>query len=147
MSSLAQPNDPWVVFDYETDMFFGLCGLLPTGNEEYAALPHRVRNAVVESALLHCRQLAEILLSSGTRADDINVNRLIPNCQPARLHEFEQAYGKQNSVGSPCWTINKFMAHPTNNRSTSHDYSAVLNQLAPLIADIVNELRTLAGKP
>src|SRR5207244_872549 len=125
--STAASNDPWVVFEYEADMFFAMCDLLRSGNQVFAALPHHVRNAVVESALLHTRQLADILLSRGTRTDDINLNALIPNLRPARLAELRQLFGTQNTSGCPCWTINKMLAHPTTRRSARYDYTNVLN--------------------
>jgi hypothetical protein len=134
-------NDPWVVFDYEADMFFAMCDLLSNSNQTFAAFPHQVRNAVVESALLHTRQLADILLSRGSRTDDINLNSLIPNPLPARLAELGHLYGSQNTPYHPCWTINKMLAHPTTQRTASYDYTSLLSGIAPVIAEIVQEVR------
>src|SRR6516225_4499627 len=92
----------WVIFDYEAEMFFTMCSLLVTGNKELAGLSHHVRNAIVESALLHTRQLVDILLSRGSGDDDINLTTLLGTSQPAQLEELRQAYGNRNTVDSPC---------------------------------------------
>src|SRR5205814_906566 len=126
MSSPASANEPWVVFDYEADMFLEMCKLLVANNQEFSSLSGHVRNAVVESALLHTRQLVDILLSRGSESDDINLATLVANDQPARLDELRRAYGNRNTVSSPCWTINKMLAHPTALRSSSFDYSNIL---------------------
>ena len=142
MSSPVPGNDAWVVFGYEADMLLAMCNLLVPCNQEFALLSGNVRNAVVESALLHTRQLVDILLSRGSGSDDINLATLVPNHQPARLEELRQAYGNRNTEGSPCWTINKMLAHATTQRSSSFDYSSMLNGLAPIVADIVQDVRS-----
>jgi len=141
--------DPWVVFDYEADMFFAMCGLLQEGDTVYAALPGPVRNAVVESGLLHTRQLIDVLLSRGNDPDDINLSGLLPGFQPARLDELRQVYGSRNLIDSPCWTMNKRLAHATSHRGASYDYTSLLRQLVPLLADIVRDVRSrhVAGGP
>jgi hypothetical protein len=133
MSDVAPAPDPWVVFDYEADMFFAMCNLLRQGNQEYAALSRPIQNAVVESALLHARQLIDILLSPGKFSDDINLSRLLPGFQPARLDELQRSYDSR-SVDSPWWTLNKRLAHATSHRGSSHDYTNLLNQLAPVLS-------------
>src|SRR3989304_2883589 len=71
MNASDSPNDPWVVFDYEVDMFRNLYQLLATGNPQYQGLSHYIKNAIVESAVLHTRILVGILLSRGPEPDDI----------------------------------------------------------------------------
>src|SRR5262249_51389682 len=95
------------------------------------------------------RQLVDILLSRGGDADDLNLSKLVPAFEPSRLGELRTLYGGRWMVGSPCWTLNKRLAHPTSHRGESYDYSSLLNQLSPLLADIVREVqaRRAAGGP
>ncbi len=145
----ANQHKFWVVFNYEADMFFDLCSLLQEGNQEYAHLTESVQNAVVECALLHVRQLVDILLSRGNDADDLNLAVFLPSFESNRLAELRQAYGSRNLIETPCWILNKKLAHPTTHRGSSHDYTNLLNQLAPLLADIVQQVRSLrlTGRP
>lgn len=143
--SLSVAGDPWEVFGYEVEMFHAMCSLLRAGNTDYAGLSHHVRNALVESALLHTRQLVDILLSRGSDPDDINLSGLIPGFAPAKLDELQSLYGKRSIVGSPCWTLNKRLAHPTTHRGASFDYSVLLNRLAPVISVIIREVQ--AARP
>src|SRR5258708_65015 len=140
LMSRPPANNPWIVFDYEVEMFSSMIALLQTGYPDFAKLPHNVRNAVVESALLHTRQLVEILLSRGHQRDDINLSELSGDFVPTRRDELEALYGGSSSVDSPCWTINKRLAHATTHRGSNYDYADVLNLLVPLIADIIREV-------
>lgn len=133
--------NPWVVFDYELDMFRAMCGLLNTGNTDYTQLRHHVRNAVVESAVLHSRILADIILSRCKMPDDIGLDALLPGFTPRSLGALQAAYGNSTTAGCPCQTFNKMLAHPTMLRSDSHDYSPVLNKVGPLIDAIVQEVQ------
>jgi hypothetical protein len=133
--------DPWEVFDYEADMFIEMCALLETGNPEYAALSPSLKNAVVESALLHTRQLIDIVLSRGRQPDDINLTCLLPGYQLPQIDELRNVYGNYSLNGSPCWTINKRLAHATSHRGSSYDYTTLLNQLVPIVSQIINEVR------
>jgi hypothetical protein len=133
---------PWVVFDYEVQMFRAMSRLLATGDREYSGLPDYLRNAVVESAVLHVRMLADIFLSRTTNSDDIDLALLLPGFVPSQLTQLRTAYGNSKTAGSPCHTINKRLAHPTALRSHTYDYSPVLNLIAPLIEGVVDEINT-----
>lgn len=132
--------DQWVVFQYEVDMFLNLCPLLTDGNPEYAALGHWARNAVVESVLLHARQLADILLSKGNYPNDISLKTLLPGFTPKRIVELQSLYGTRTTKGSPCEVLNTRLAHATMLRGASYDYSPLLNQLYPLLREIGQEV-------
>ena len=133
-------NDPWVVFGYEVEQFYRMCKLLKAGNDEYAALPQHMKNAVVESALLHARILADILLSRGTQPDDINLSNLLPGFCPPTFDKLKCAYGDRHTEWTPCWTLNKMLAHPTLRRGSNHDYTKLLKQLVPLLCSVVQEV-------
>jgi hypothetical protein len=141
---MAKPtsNDPWEVFKYEADQFIAMCNLLQPGNRDYAALLLPVQNAVVESALLHTRQLADILLSLDPHTDAIKLKDVYSApSEPTRLDELRTAYSDWNTAGSPRQIINKQLAHATTSRSDSYDYTPLINKLAPLLADIIQEVR------
>jgi hypothetical protein len=124
------------------EQFSAMCNLLSPNNKIFADLSLHIRNAIVESALLHIRQLADILLSRGKHSDDINFNKMVPNWKPSLLDQLVQVYGDQKTINSPCWIINKMLAHPTTQRSDSYDYTHLFNRIAPLIDGINKEIRS-----
>ncbi len=140
MNTPGPPNDPWVVFDYEVDMFRNLRQLLATGNPQYQDLCHYIRNAVVESAVLHTRILIGILLSRAPEPDDIELSHVAPGFTCPEIDQLRQTYGRRSDQDSPCWAFNKMLAHATTQRTDRFDYSASLNQLAPLINGIVDQI-------
>lgn len=148
MTAIPTPNAPWVVFEYEVDQFTSMLALLQSGNQEYAAFSKPVQNAVVESALLHMRQLADIFLSRSPELDDIKLKDLVSD-EPTHLDELRKVYGSRNVASSPCQILNKRLAHPTTFRSDDYDYSDLLNKLTPLLVDIIQEVRAqhAAGRP
>lgn len=136
-------NDPWVVFDYEVDMLNNMCALLRQGNAQYSSLSHHLRNAVVESAVLHARNLADILLSRSDPVrfpDDIRLMDLAPTFTSPAIAQLQAAYGTTNSTGSTCWAFNKKLAHSTTHRNDSYDYAPHLNAVVPLIFQLVSEI-------
>lgn len=125
-------------------MFQDLLSLLQPSNKYYQALLESLPllNAVVESALLHLRQLVDILLSRDKREEDaIRLKDLLPNFQDSRLEELREKYGRRDNKGSPCWTLNKMLAHPTYERSDRYDYSSLLQEMAPLVKDLIAAVR------
>ncbi len=144
MSAVPATDPQWVVFDYEVMMFRSMRALLENGNHEYALLSHPLKNAVTESALLHTRQLADILLSRGSQPDDITLQTLLPGFSPLRLASLREYYGDNQTPDSPCWTINKRLAHATSHRKDSFDYSSLLNGLVPLVENVLADVRITA---
>jgi hypothetical protein len=122
-------------------MFCIMCALLEDGNHEYAQLPAPVKNAVTESALLHTRQLADILLSRHPKPDDITLETLLSGFEPQGLAKLRGRYGNRQTANTPCWTINKRLAHAACQRGNSFDYSSLLNGLVPLLESIVAEVQ------
>jgi hypothetical protein len=146
---LPSGTDPWEIVGYEAGQFRG------TGAE----LSHPVRlstqvlrNAVVESAVLHARILCDILLSRTNADDDIRLTELhLPgDVDPVSdkvdkklLDQLAADYGNRRTPGTPCWEFNKMLAHPTTERSTSYDYSKALSTLGPTIDKSLSEIEKL----
>jgi hypothetical protein len=123
---------PWTVS--------AMCELLETDNAVYAQLNDNVKNAIVESALLHTRILVDLVLSRGQDADDIRLNDLLPTFESEALALLKQTYGSRSAPNCPCWTLNKMLAHPTLLRSRSHDYSNMLNDLIRLLTAVTDAI-------
>jgi len=127
------------VYEYEADMFKGTLTLC-SGSDVTASYSRYVANAIVESLLLHTRILIDILLSRDSGADAVSLTTLLPGFVPARLGELRDLYGSRNIVESPCWTLNKRLAHSTNVRSDSFDYTRMVNDLRPAIQQCLDEI-------
>ena len=137
-------NDPWVVFDYEVDMLNNMCALLRQGNAQYAGLSLHLKNAVVESGVLHARNLADILLSRSEPnrfPDDIRLADLLPTFTSSAIARLQDAYGNAMTSGSACWAFNKKLAHSTKHRTDTYNYSPHLNAVVPLIQQLVTEIQ------
>jgi hypothetical protein len=139
--TLATQNDPWVVVNYEVDMLDKMCDLLDANNSQYAGFSRHLQNAVVESAVLHARNLVDILLSRSKAPDDIRLADLVPaNFQSNTHSSLQAAYGNGSAVNSPCWAFNKKLAHSTKQRTDTFDYSPHLNAVVPLIIKFISEI-------
>jgi hypothetical protein len=130
----------WITYDYEMNMFHSLLSLSSPGNTELALLSQPIRFAVAESLVMHSRIITDILLSRDTSPDSIRLTDLLPGFKPAMLDELKQAYGSGRKKNSPCWTINKMLAHPTTERLSSFDYSPMINSLGPMMESVFTEV-------
>jgi hypothetical protein len=128
--------NPWRILGYEADMLFGLTLRLPAVAADYPTL---VRYACAESAGLHLRIVVDILLSRG-RENDIKLADLQPDFRSEALDKLRCEYGTQNTEDTPCWILNKMLAHASYDRRESYDYGPVLDKLVPLIQTVVWEL-------
>lgn len=137
-------NDPWSVIHYEVLMYWGtrkaidIVMKMPEGDV--------IRNAVTDSLVLHTRSLIEFLLSKGKYPDDILLIKLLPNWVALEgkeyLQKLKDAYGGTNIQNSPCWVINKMLAHPTIFRTYRFDYGSTMNKVDPIVFDILQSLST-----
>jgi hypothetical protein len=140
-------DDPWIVFDYEIQMYFETRNLsrhLKT-KDPRDIINIIIKNAAVESQLLHTRIVTDILISKSSEDDDITLKELLPewyNLQngKALIEKLKNTYGKRNEKDSPCWVINKMLAHPTRWRTDRFDYGKSMRQIEPLIFEILSEI-------
>lgn len=129
----------WVVYDYEVDMFTQMYNIC-TASELCHQFPQQVQNAIVESMLLHLRILVDIWLSKRLDKDDITLTDLLPSFKSPLIAQLKAAYGNRKTPNSPCWEINKRLAHPTKVRSSSYSYNHVLKALIPIVEGLLNEV-------
>jgi hypothetical protein len=135
---MTTPESPWVVYDYEVWMFTELRKLDSIGTDKI--FQQLIVNAIAESTLLHLRILTEILISKGY-PDDIKLKEhLLPEFKSRRVDDLRMEYGSSDAEGTPCWTLNKMLAHPSLLRSNSYDYTPVLNTLVPCILPLLEEI-------
>jgi hypothetical protein len=128
----------WVVFEYEVDMFNTTLALVDSGRSTME-FQHPIPNAVLESMLLHLRILVDILLSRG-HPDDIKLKDLMPSFRSPLIDELRNAYGSPGRARTPCWTLNKMLAHPSQLRTSSYNYSPLLNVMVPLIRPLLTQI-------
>jgi hypothetical protein len=144
----------WDVVAYEVRMFSATYEIMlkPGGLDPLAKV---FANAIEESAVLHTRILCDVFLSKAIGPDDIQLARLFPDWDTnakyhkvkAAIRELRKQYGSAQRHGSYCWVFNKMMAHPTSHRGKSHDYTAILRSLGPLIQKVITEIESLRGAP
>lgn len=135
----------WRILDYEVQMFLGISHIR-THLKVEGDNAQLLRNALVESSLLHIRILTDIFLSRGNQPDDINLRLLgfDPNLTEPILAEKLQAlnsvYGKAKNQDSKCWIINKRLAHPTTHRTEGYDYSDLFASMDQPLREIIEHI-------
>jgi hypothetical protein len=140
-------EDAWKAFEYEVWMFYETRTHL-----SLSSVDPIVHNALVESSLLHTRILVGALLSRGEEPDNVDLNRLLSG-SPASdgltgaLATLDSAYGTRHKEDSPCWILNKRLAHLTNVRGDSFDYRQVFTALDPLVLAALREVALVAKRP
>jgi hypothetical protein len=150
----------WDIFDYEWMQFDELWKHFQAGDHQ--RLPLAIRNAMVESAVLHLRIVMEMLEDEPEKPDDYWLTDLIAIAdKPAGLPALIDAYNNEttyaplvvaelggdpgtNMKKSPRWQINKLMFHPTKKRATEHDWTPILNILGPHLGPVIQDLRSHA---
>jgi hypothetical protein len=146
----------WIVLNYEIEVFSETSQILRQGLALSAAdnlvtrgyVFGNLKNAVVESKLLHMRQLCEIFLSKGQEKDDIRLSDLFPDWdgEPERKNLTDRLrswYGRRSCEGTPCWTFNKMLAHPTLQRGPCYSYEPVLANFEPIVRQMIILVRSL----
>jgi hypothetical protein len=131
--------DAWDVYDYEASMYVGLLDLC--AKSQHKLHPHPIPHAIVESLLLHTRILVDIFLSRDVEPDSVHLSELLPGFDSPELVVLRKVYGTPKISGSPCWIINKSLAHATTMRSDSFDYTALVNALEDLLNPIIKSVQ------
>jgi hypothetical protein len=140
-------EDSWKAFEYEVWMFFETrTPRDPTNADDVVA------NALAESALLHTRVLVEALIDKNSGSDDVNLRQLLAGISTspellAAQTALKAVYGTSGDVNSPCWILNKRLAHLTNVRGDSFDYGPLRSVLDPLVFEVLREVAAVTMRP
>lgn len=117
------------------------------------ALQRALENALVESMLIHIRILCEIYLSQNkSYHDGITLNKILNNKEISTklrelIKELKKTYGDSRIEGSHRWIINKMLAHPSELRGSTYNYRETINQLFPILLNIIKEINMILKNP
>jgi len=138
------------VLEYELMMVSYLREILSDHSNNYNSKKTIIKNALVESLLLHIRIICDIYTSkSSGHDDDITLNKIIkeidlPLKDKERLeneiNKLKKSYGNRKDKKSPCYIINKRLAHASNIRGLDYNYDDVITTLFPHLGKITKEL-------
>ena len=143
----------WRILDYEVQMFLGIGHLRSNLKIDGGHEAQLIRNALVESSLLHIRILIDIFLSRGKQYDDINLEQLgydSKSIEPIfleKINTLKRVYGEPSDKTSNCWTINKRLAHPTTHRTEGYDYSNLFKSLDKPLKEIIHYFYENQARP
>jgi hypothetical protein len=59
----------------------------------------------------------------------------------------KEAYGSGKQIDSPCWTLNKRIAHLTKARGDGFDYGKLDADLYPLVVEMLRAVALAAKRP
>src|SRR5262249_37382777 len=98
------------------------------------------------------RVLIEALINKNSGSDDVNLRRLLAGISTsaellAAQTALKTVYGTGGDVDSPCWILNKRLAHLTNVRGDSFDYVPVRSALDPLVFEVRREVAAATRRP
>ena len=125
----------WRIMDYEVQMFLGIDHIRSQLTVNGSGEAQLIRNALVESSVIHIRILTDVFLSRAKWSDDIKLEQLgfdLNSNDPVlaeKISALSMAYGEASEPDSNCWTINKRLAHPTIHRTEGYNYSALFSSL------------------
>jgi hypothetical protein len=90
--------------------------------------------------------------SCDDKPDDVNLTTLLNGLPKSpKLGEaataLTTAYGGPKVVNSPCWTLNKRLAHLTSVRGDRFDYTPLYTVLVPRVRTMLHEVAVLTQRP
>lgn len=128
----------WAIFDYERSMGTGIQLFLRP--DMHPMLPEPLRNAAVESLILHTRSLVDILVSKNRQEGELTLNHLLPDFESPHLHQLRQVYGDVSTPGSPCRKFNDLLMHASRPGMLLEDYLPALKAVWGHIEALVKEI-------
>ena len=147
---------PWHIIAYEVWMYFGTRAKMkaPTIDDEV------LRNATVESAIVHARILCDIFLSRATRQSGgillTALSREWKRSNPqqykdlrSRVKDLIKAYGDHGVERSPCQIFHQKALHADEARYQSfqgYDYADQFKALDSAIRGVVDAIEAIRGK-
>ncbi len=138
MTDYASPKE---TYDYEKNMYLNILAVLQGDSNYEQSHSSTEKYALVEALLFHTRNLVDIFLSRGTKVDDIRLEDIAPSYSSPNIDRLREAYGNTTRDESPCWRINKRIAHPTKKRlKNTTDYTDLVVEIDPIIRAIISGL-------
>jgi hypothetical protein len=148
----------WGVIGYEVSMLRGLRGLrglqgwVSTSSEDPQRTAWLLYNSIAEGRVLHTRNLCDFCTSK--HQNDIKPSDLFDNYDTdpkydtlkGLMKEIAERYG-QNKDEDARWAFNKMLAHPTQERDESFDYTPFIDRVLPVLEEIIGEIETLRDTP
>lgn len=144
-----QTDRYWAVFTYELDMMSKLSYYITDGtdfSETYKSFPVVVQNAVVESHLLHCRNVCDVLLSVIGGANNILLRDLLPDFPPENLDNLRREYGGIYEPGSAAYVLHYNLLNVWKGRTNKYYYSNMINTLSACVNDVTHIILTHHGE-
>jgi len=143
----------WRILDYEVQMFLGIGYLRSNLKVEGGVEAQLIRNALVESSLIHIRILTDIFLNKGNQPDDIKLEQLGFDVKSSetmfreKINVLRSAYGESKDPTSNCWAINKRLAHPTTHRTEGYDYSSLFAAMDEPLKKLIKYIYEFEKRP
>jgi hypothetical protein len=147
LGSEPSPLDPKLaILNYEIDMYLAARAMLSKGEFEEGPL----RNAIVESAVLHARNLCNFFCGPYKKGDLRPSYVLDPKKEPfpALKRELCKAYDGLKDGVNPRKSFSMLVAHMTTAREThfrGYDYHREFSAIDPSLRRLMDEARSLSG--
>jgi hypothetical protein len=141
---------PWHIIAYEVWMYFGTRSKMKTPAIDDGVL----KNATVESAIVHARILCDVFRSQG---GDILLKELFPDWESdsdrlkdlkSKIKDLRRAYGDSGVDGSPCQIFHQRALHADQARYPNfqgYDYADQFKVLDPVIRGVVDAIEAIRG--
>lgn len=92
------------------------------------------------------------MLDRGKREDVFSISDLdidFPASVKDEVDELKQelrdTHGSPGEINTPCWAINKMLAHATTWRTDRFDYGSTLNQIEPILMQLLELIGEYCG--
>lgn len=138
----------WEIFTYEIDMFAKLSDYLSPDTEysaSFTAFRPVIKNAVIESCVLHTRNVCDILLSTGRDREDIRLDDLLPGFHTKALEDLGMVYGFRDMPGHAAHLLHYQALQPWQGRERESNYGPTLALMKPIIDAVLYAIRDRAG--
>jgi hypothetical protein len=145
-------REEWVPVEWDVGMYRQLQQYLFNTPPAFADL--YIRDACVESVVLHARQLCGLFLQTERQPDDIRLVDLFSDWDTNReryvrarslIAKLREIYGDSKTPGSMCWEFNKKLFHITNHREAYNDFKMHLRVIHEPLQDLLKEMERLRG--
>ena len=153
--NLGRDQQAWQIIAYEVWMYFGTRSKMKAPAIDYEVL----KNATVESAIVHARILCDIFRSRATRqGGGILLTALSKEWKDShpepykdlksKVRDLRKAYGDQDADGSPCQVFHQRALHADQARFPTfqgYDYADQFKVLDPVLRGVVDAIEAIRG--